>query len=38
MEASGMDNTNMCIYHMRTLTTSFVEFGGCTLYIDAKDP
>jgi hypothetical protein len=28
-----MDDPNMSIYHMRTLTKVFVEFGGCTLVL-----
>ena len=31
MVASGMDDLNRSIYHVRTLTKVFVEFGGCTL-------
>ena len=30
MVVSGKDDPNMFIYLMRTLTTSFVEIGGCT--------
>ena len=33
MMASGVDDPNMFIYHKITLTTSFVEFGGCKLML-----
>jgi hypothetical protein len=33
MGGSGMDDPNMSIYHIRTLTKVFVEFGGCTLVL-----
>ena len=33
MVASGMNDPNIFIYHMRTLTTSFVKFGVCTLML-----
>jgi hypothetical protein len=28
-----MDDPNMSIYHIRTLTKVFVVFGGCTLVL-----
>ena len=31
MVASGFDDLNRSIYHVRTLTKVFIEFGGCTL-------
>jgi hypothetical protein len=31
-----LGDPNMFIYHMRTLTTSSVEFGRCTLYMDVR--
>ena len=30
MVASGMDDLNRSLYHVRTLTKVFVEFKGCT--------
>jgi hypothetical protein len=33
MVENGMDDPNMSVYHMMTLTKVFVEFGGCALVL-----
>ena len=38
MVASGMDDLNRFILHVRTLTKVFVEFGGCTLCLNTLNP
>ena len=36
--ANGFDDPNRSIYHVRTLTKVFVEFGGCLLGLKALKP
>ena len=38
MVANGFDDPNRSIYHVRTLTLAFVEFGGCLLGLKALRP